>query len=283
MTPHDPRLHAHRPDLADETLRGQVVAATFVAGEAYRVSADLLSLRTGPTGKAEQGSELLFGESIRVFEVKDGWAWLQNDTDGYVGYAQASGLAAGTITPTHRISALRSYLYPEADLKAPASDVLTMNALLPVAGSENGFHRLSTGGWVWSGHTAAVGAYETDHGAVALRFLGTPYLWGGRSSIGLDCSGLVQAALAPCGIAAPRDSDMQADFLGETVPYDGDEDALRRGDLVFWPGHVGIWLDPGRFVHTNAAHMMTVVEPLADTVRRIRDGSGDKVTVVRRP
>lgn len=279
----DPRLHAHRPDLADEALRDRVTAEKFVAGAPYLVSAGLLALRTGPTAAATQGSELIFGENVRVFETSNGWAWLQNDTDGYVGYAQAAGLAAGPVNATHSVSALRTYLFPEPDLKTPVMDVLTMTARLPVDGGENGFHRLSTGGWVWAGHTAAMGAFESDYGDVALRFLGAPYLWGGRSSIGLDCSGLVQTALAACGVAAPRDSDMQEDSFGDIVPYDGDEAALARGDLVFWKGHVGIWLEPAQFVHTNAAHMMTAVEPLADAVRRIRDGGGGEVTVVRRP
>ena len=283
MELHDPRLHAYRPDLADEKLRGQVDASNFVAGSPYRVSRGVLALRSGPSDEARLGSELIFGEGVRVFEIKNGWAWLQNDSDDYVGYAEAEGLSPGPVQPTHRVGVLRTYLYPEPDLKAPVLDLLTMNAPVAVSGSDGPFYALETGGWVWAGHTAAVDSLEEDFAAVALRFLGTPYLWGGRSSVGLDCSGLIQMAFARCGRSVPRDSDMQADALGRPVPWDGDQAVLERGDLAFWPGHVGIWLDSERFLHANAAHMMTVVEPFAGTVSRIRDATGDEVTAVRRP
>ncbi len=282
MKPHDPRLHAYRRDLADDKLRGRVEAARFVAGEPYHVAAGALPLRTDPSPDSRLGSELLFGEHVTVFEIAEGWAWLQNDTDGYVGYAEATGLAPGQAAPTHRVAVLRTYLYPEPDLKAPARALLSMDAPVTVTAESGPFAGLDGGGWVWSVHLLPDGSYETDHGAVALRFLGTPYLWGGRSSIGLDCSALVQLALARCGTRAPRDSDMQADGLGEPVAFTGDEAALARGDLVFWPGHVGIWLDPDRFVHANATHMMTVAEPFAAAAARIRDATGDDVTVVRR-
>lgn len=283
MELHDPRLHAYRPDLADEKLRGRVEARRFVAGEPHHVSTGVLSLRTGPSGDSRLASELMFGENVTVFEIADGRAWLQNEADGYVGYADAACMAPGRVDPTHRVSALRTYLYPQPDLKAPARELLSMNAPVAVADSNGPFLGLSGGGWIWAGHLAPDGEFETDHGAVALRYLGTPYLWGGRSSIGLDCSALVQMALARCGKDAPRDSDMQADSLGFAVPFEGDEAALRRGDLVFWPGHVGIWLAPDKFVHANATHMMTVVEPFAEVARRSREASGDAVTAVRRP
>jgi cell wall-associated NlpC family hydrolase len=283
MDSHDPRLHAYRPDLADEKLRGRVEARRFVAGKPYHVSTGVLSLRTGPSREARQGSELIFGESVRVFEIVDGWAWLQNDDDGYVGYADAAGLVPGPMAPTHRVNALRTYLYPEPDLKAPVRALLSMNAPVAVAASNGPFLGLSDGGWIWAGHLAPDGEFETDHGAVALRFLGTPYLWGGRSSIGLDCSALVQLALTRCGTRAPRDTDMQAESLGVPVSFDGDPATLERGDLVFWPGHVGIWLAPDQFVHANATHMMTVVEAFAEAARRIHEATGDDVALVRRP
>ncbi len=279
----DPRLHAYRPDLADEKLRGRVEARRFTAGEPWHVSTGVLSLRTGPSRDSRQGSELMFGESVTVFETVDGRAWLQNDSDGYVGFADATGLLPGRTDSTHQISVLRTYLYPEPDLKSPIRAVLSMNAPVAVAAGNGPFLGLSDGGWVWAGHLSPDGDFEADHGAVALRFLGTPYLWGGRSSVGLDCSALVQMALARCGTDAPRDSDMQAESLGAPVPFDGDEAALKRGDLVFWPDHVGIWLAPDQFVHTNATHMMTVVEPFAEAACRIREATGDEVTAVRRP
>ncbi len=279
----DPRLHAWRPDLADEVLRGRVTAPRFVAGAPHHVASAALSLRTDPSPQARQGSELLFGENVTVFEVAGGWAWLQNAADGYVGYAVAEGLAPGATVPTHRVAVLRTYLYDAPDLKSPVRKLLSMNAAVTATTESGPFLGLADGSWVWAAHLSPDGAFESDHGAVALRFVGTPYLWGGRSSLGLDCSALVQLALTRCGTGAPRDTDMQAESVGAPVPFDGDDSVLARGDLVFWAGHVGIWLDPDRFVHANATHMMTVVEPLRDTAGRIRKATGDRVSVVRRP
>jgi len=279
----DPRLHAYRPDLADETLRSRVEAARYVAGEPWHVHVGVLPLRTARSLESHLGSQLLFGESVRVFEISEGWAWLQNDADGYVGYAEASGLAPGHARTSHRVAVLRTYLYAEPDLKAPVRDLLSMNAPVAAAETNGPFVSLVDGGWVWAGHLVPDGTFETDHAAVAQRFKGTPYLWGGRSSVGLDCSALVQMALVRCGGQTPRDSDMQARSVGSSVPFHGDQSALRRGDLVFWPGHVGIWAEPERFVHANASHMMTVVEPFEAAVRRIHTATGDAVTVVRRP
>lgn len=283
MHPPDPRLHACRPDLADETLRGRVEAGRYVAGQPYHVTVGTLALRTDPSPVARLGSELLFGESVAVFEIANGWAWLQNNADSYVGYADAAGLAPGRTRPTHRVGALRTYVYAEPDLKAPVRDLLSMNAPVAAAEPSGPFVALAAGGWVWAEHLARDGEFESNHGAVALRFEGTPYLWGGRTSVGLDCSALVQMALARCGGAAPRDSDMQAEAVGVAVPFDGDQAVLQRGDLVFWPGHVGIWLAPRHFVHATATHMMTVVEPFDVAARRIRAVTGDEVAVVRRP
>lgn len=282
MPPYDRRLHAYRADLADERLRGHVEAERFVTGKPYHVTADALSLRAAASPMAAQDSELLFGESVAVFEVAEGWAWLQNEADGYVGYAVAAGLSPGPAEPTHRVAALRTYLYHAPDLKAPAAGLLSMNAAISSVADDGPFAKLADGRWIWAAHLAPNDAFEAEHGTVALRFAGTPYLWGGRTSVGLDCSALVQMALARCGVAAPRDTDMQA-ALGAAVPYDGDQAALRRGDLVFWPGHVGIWLDPDRLVHANAGYMTTVVEPLAEAERRIRAATGDAVSAVRRP
>ncbi len=282
LTDLDPRLNAFRPDLADATLRETIDADAYTAGSPRRVACGRLPLLTRPADDSRTGSELLFGEAVTVFDVRDGWAWLQNRADGYVGYARADRLDEFSGAPTQRIAALRSYLFSQPDLKSPVRDLLSMNSLVCGRERENGFIGLATGGWVWADHTAATDEYEVDHAAVALRFLGAPYLWGGRSSIGLDCSGLVQMALARCGKQAPRDSDMQTD-LGAPVPFDGDESALAHGDLVFWPGHVGIWLDGGEFVHANASDMMVVRAPFAPTGRHIRDVTGSDITAVRRP
>ncbi len=279
----DSRLNAFRPDLADARLRGTIDAETYVEGRPGRVNTGQLPLLTAPSRDSRMGSEVLFGESVTIFEVRDGWAWLQNQTDSYVGYARAEGLgdAAGEIT--HRISALRTFLYAKPDLKSPVLDVLSMNSLLCEQGRSQGFIGLATGGWVWAKHAAAMDEHESDHAAVALRFLGTPYLWGGRSSIGLDCSGLVQMALARCGKTAPRDSDMQACDSGAPVAFDGDYSVLRHGDHIIWPGHCGLWLDEDRFVHANATDMMVSMGPLVEIAAHIERIEGHRISAVRRP
>ena len=279
----DPRLNAYRPDLADATLEGAIEAARFVAASLWQVSAGTLPLHTHPSSDARLGSELLFGETVRVFEIADGWAWLQNQTDSYVGYAAVSGLGDDVHETTHCVAALRTYRFRDPDLKSPVLDVLSMNSPLATTGDENGFSGLAAGGWVWTGHLAGPGEVETDHAAVALRFLGTPYRWGGRSSIGLDCSGLVQMALARCGKTSPRDSDMQACESGAPVTFDGDYSELRYGDHVIWPGHCGLWLDADRFVHANATDMMVSVGALAEIATHIERIEGHRISAVRRP
>lgn len=283
LTDLDPRRHAFRPDLADERLRGQVEAARFGAGRPWQVSTGALPLLTDPSADARLGSELLFGETVDVLEISGGWAWLQNRTDGYVGYAAVSALREDIHEATHSVAALRTYRFRDPDLKSPVLDVLSMNSPLAVTGGENGFSQLAAGGWVWTNHLAGPGEVETDHAAVALRFLGAPYRWGGRSSIGLDCSGLVQMALARCGKAAPRDTDMQACESGTPVAFDGDYSVLRRGDHVIWRGHCGFWLDADRFVHANATDMMVSVAPLDNVARHIERIEGHKISAVRRP
>jgi cell wall-associated NlpC family hydrolase len=283
LTDLDPRLNAYRPDLADVALKGRIEAARFTTARVWRVSAGTLPLHTHPSSDARLGSELLFGETVRVFEIADGWAWLQNQTDSYVGYAAVSGLSEDVHEATHAVAALRTYRFRDPDLKSPVLDVLSMNSPLAVTAVENGFGALAAGGWVWKNHLATPDEVETDHAAVALRFLGTPYRWGGRSSIGLDCSGLVQMALARCGKASPRDSDVQARESGAPVAFDGDYSVLRHGDHVIWPGHCGLWLDEDRFVHANATDMMVSVGALAEVAAHIERIEGHRISAVRRP
>ncbi len=279
----DPRLHAFRPDLAAESLRDRVSADRFTAGGRKQVHGGSLLLRAAPRMESGIISEILFGEIVRVYEDKDGWAWLQNETDSYVGYAQSAGLSETIHPATHVVAVLRTYLYTDADLKSPTVELLSMSAEVSVAETDGAYARLAGGGWVWAAHLAALDAFETDHAAVALRFLGTPYLWGGRTSLGLDCSGLVQVALARCGKKIPRDSDMQEAVSGAPVPFDGDFSVLRHGDHVIWPGHCGFCLGEARFVHANATDMMVSIGTLADIARQIERAQGDPIRSVRRP
>lgn len=283
MADPDPRIHPVRPNLAAEHLRDTVAAPRYVTGSSRTVAAGSVALRRTPDDLAVLDTELLHGESVTVYDEDGGWSWLQNDTDGYVGYARSDALGPPLGPPTHRVAVLRSFLFPEPDLKTPPCNLVSLNAALRVTGQDGAYSRLSDGNWIYSAHLADADRFEDDHAAIALRFLGTPYLWGGRTSVGLDCSALVQLSLARCGISVRRDTDMQAATIGTAVDYSGDESELRRGDLVFWRGHVGIWIDRENFVHANATDMMVAAGPLAEIAARIEAANAGPVTAVRRP
>ena len=279
----DPRITAARPDLADERLRGLVAAERFAPGVARRVVAPFAALRAQPRPDQPIDTQLLMGEEFTVFEEDaEGFAWGRSGWDGYVGYLPTEALGPADPPPTHRVAALRTYVYPGPSLKLPTETWLSMNVRLRVVGIEKGYARLDRGGWVHAGHLAEIDALETDFVAVAERFLHAPYLWGGRTSLGLDCSALVQLALAATGVAAPRDSDMQERALGDPVAFNETLAGLRRGDLVFWKGHVGIMRDGAVLLHANGHHMAVAVEELRVARDRIRDNSFGAITSIRR-
>lgn len=283
MTKPDPFLNAWRDDLADVRLKDQVAAPRYVEGRPAGVRRGVADLRRAPDAAARLDSQLLYGEAVRVFDERDGWAWVQSETDRYVGYVESAALGAPPPAPTHRLRALRSFLFPAPDLKAPPLDCLSIASPVAVVATEGAYSRLAGGGWLYSKHLRPVGETSPDFVATALEFLGTPYYWGGRSSLGLDCSTLVQLSLACAGVAALRDSYQQATTLGESLNGLPGEVALTRGDLVYSPGHVAIMLDASHVVHANGFTMSVAIEPLAALEARVRketDGKG--FSVVRR-
>ncbi len=278
----DPRRHAYRPELADEKLQGKVEAERFVVGDLRRVRRATIALRRQPVATMGFETELLFGELVRVFDEKDGWAWLQADRDGYVGYVPADALDEYHQPATHRVSAIGTFLYGSADMKSPPLMHLSINTPLAIEETQDRFCRLATGGYVIARHVTAKSKVARDFVDVAERLIGVPYLWGGRTRIGVDCSGLVQLAMEAVGLQCPRDSDMQADEVGDTLLVPDSLDGMKRGDLVFWPGHVGIMIDGMMLLHANAHHMAVVVEPLSVAVSRIQK-SGSDIRTVKRP
>lgn len=262
----DPRLTPARPDLASAALKGQVEAARYVEGDLRRVAVPVAPLRRRPASDAPLETQALFGETVRVFEDDpEGWSWVQLEADRYVGYLPTEALAAQGAAPTHTVRALRTFLFPGPDIKLPPREALVLGSKVAVREVRGGF-AVTPDGFLPIVHLAEPAEREGDFVAVAARFLGVPYLWGGRSSLGLDCSGLVQTALAATGVAAPRDSDMQEAALGEALPLDAEP---RRGDLLFWPGHVGIVEAADTLLHANAFHMAVAREPLAEALARI--------------
>jgi len=279
----DPRRNAMRPDLADRRLEGQVSADRFVDGVPRRIIAPLAPLRRHPAGNAPLDTEALFGEAVTVFDEDDeGWAWGQLQRDGYVGYLPSAALGMPGAGATHRVSVPRTLVFPGYDIKLPPLHDLPMGAQIAVVGAGQdhnaAYARIEPAGAVVVQHVVPLADLAADPVAVAEQFIGVPYLWGGKSASGLDCSGLVQIACLMAGVAAPRDTDMQERELGTRL---AGIEALRRGDLVFWKGHVGIMSDGTSLLHANAHHMSTTVEPLQDAIERLEE-RGASVTSVRR-
>jgi cell wall-associated NlpC family hydrolase len=265
----DPRRHAYRPDLAALSLRGQIVSPRYAAGTLRQVNKPAVPLRRQPSAALGLETEALFGELVKVYDEAEGWAWVQLQKDRYVGYMPANALTKDVQLPTHRVKALGTFIYPAADIKTPPVMHLPLNAEVRVAEWTERFCRVERGGFVVTRHLIERERAERDFVDIAERLIGTPYLWGGRTRIGIDCSGLVQVALEAAGVSAPRDSDMQAAELGEPIPIPDDLDGLQRGDLIFWKGHVGIMADGVMLVHANAHHMAVAVETLPEAVERI--------------
>ena len=277
----DPRRHAYRDDLAAETLRGKVSAPRYVAGQVRQVGHPATPLWARPDAREGWATQVLFGELVTVYEEKYGWAWVQLARDGYVGYLRARALSPQVKRSTHKVRAPGTYLYASANAKALPGPHLSMTALLCVAETGPTFSRLSEGGFVPARHIAELDRFAPDFVAAAERFVGTPYVWGGKTRLGLDCSGLVQVAMHAAGRDCPRDSDMQLAELGRDVAIRGDLEGLQRGDLVFWKGHVGTMTDGFLLLHANAHHMAVVVEPLRAAVERIAR-AGLPVAAIRR-
>ncbi|MDQ0562842.1 cell wall-associated NlpC family hydrolase [Rhizobium mesoamericanum] len=270
MTTLDRRLHAYRPDLAEAGLEGHVEALRFVSGTPARVTVPVIGLRPVPDITKGIDTELLLGEDVAVFDRADGWCWVKAASDGYVGYLPETALSDAGAEPTHVVTAQRTFLYLEAELRKSYKSILSMGSRVRIVGEAetrgNRYAMLEDGTAIFAKHVQPIAVGEGgDYVDVATRFLETPYLWGGRSGLGIDCSGLVQLSMLMTGRSAPRDTDMQAATLGEPI----DRSELRRGDLVFWKGHVAVLENPETIVHANG-HTMTVArENFEDAIKRI--------------
>ena len=274
----DPRLTPARADLADQRLAGQVEAERFVTPAPAAIAVADVALRRRPEADSGWETQALHGEAVAVYETRAGWAWVQLLRDGYVGYLESAALGPA-LAPTHRVTALRTHAYPGADMKRPHLFALSMGALIAASGASGDFVLDWQGRAFWARHVEPLDAPPAaDFVAVAEKFEHCPYLWGGRTASGIDCSGLAQTALRAAGIEAPRDSDMQAQMGAPVAP----DAALRRGDLVFWKGHVGVMRDAETLLHANGHHMAVVSEPLAAAQKRIAASGGGEITGIRR-
>jgi hypothetical protein len=266
-----------RKDIADVALAGRLFAPHYAEPQHRGCVLISAMLRAAPDHQAEAVSQLLLGEGFAVLDIAGGWAWGYCLHDHYVGYIPADALGEVSAS-SHIISTSLALLFAAPDIKSPVVARWPMGARF--AGIEQNGFVVCEAGHVHHRHVSRIDVLETDPVAVAEKFVDAPYLWGGRGDGGVDCSGLIQIALGRVGIAVPRDADLQQQAeLGAEIAPDA---PLRRGDLIFFPNHVGFMVDGERLIHANAHSMTVAIEPLADLVARLKPNHDRPIRARRR-
>jgi cell wall-associated NlpC family hydrolase len=261
----DPRLTPARDDLAAVWLKDHVTAPRYVEPSRFRICVPVAALYRSPDHNQSIETQLLYGEAVDVMEHNANWAWVQSINDGYVGYIARSAITQIQVeqAATHRVSNIGSFIFPNASYKDTPQAHLSYGSLVTVTAEKDNLSKLNTGGFIPSVHLSPIDFHSEEPVAEAFRFLGVPYLWGGRSHVGLDCSALIQLILQACNFKAPRDSDLQEKHLGRPI----DRDDVQGGDLVFFRGHVGMMVDESTLIHANDRSMAVSIDDLDEYVR----------------
>ena len=284
----DPRVNPYRKDVAADFLEGRVKSKTFISGKEKRLGVAWAPVMSKPSidskGASDilQTSELLFGELFTVFEEKAGWSWGQCAHDGYVGYIKSSNLFQTLNKPSHWVSAISCLVFPDSKGEYPPLMRLSMTACVDVDLVKGKYARLASGGWIFNKHIKPIGEIQPDFIATASMLNREPYLWGGRGGQGIDCSGLIQVSLAAAGVIVPRDTDQQANNIGIDVPLSKKTSELQPSDIIFFPGHVGIYLGSGALLHASSHEMMVETQSLEVVVARMENRHGQGITRIRR-
>ncbi len=277
----DLRIHAIRDDIVDKSLADYASGQRLVEPKAAVIKGEVVAVRSKPQHEASLDTQALSGEAIHVFDEVAGWSWAQLKRDGYVGYILSDSISYDVFEPDHFVRTLSTFVYPEPDIKVPPLYALPMNAAIKVINRPGKFVEISSGGFVYASHVSEKQDLHRDFVSVAEMYVGTPYLWGGRSSRGIDCSGLVQMSMMATGRDVPRDSDMQEKQVGTLIGQDISDCELKRGDLLFWKGHVGVMINSDMLLHANGYHMLTVIESVRGAVQRIADMYGHVTSIKR--
>ena len=278
----DPRTTLARKDLADTALKARVRAERYAPIKSKVVSTGIVDVKKTPNNSAPLLTQAFFGEEVSMLDEANGWAFCQLNSDGYVGFLKSEHLSTHGLQPSHSVAVPLSHVYPKPDVRAPIGMAIPFGAQVTISEGveEKRFSEVRGLGWIYKRHLKPLGSLNADYLQTAAMFLHAPYVWGGKTALGLDCSALVQLALNYAGKDCPRDTDQQLEMLGRSVG--ANISACEKGDLVFFPGHVGFMLDKMRLLHANATYMRVTLDKLESVVSRLSMVHDNPVVDIRR-